>query len=107
MARARKTPGVPPMSEKAWQRIVTEAAQALSWRIYHTHDSRRSAAGFPDLCLVRRRRTIFAELKRDGGKATAEQQAWLEALRAAGQEAYLWMPKDWDDVQQALRREAR
>jgi hypothetical protein len=106
--KIRKAGAVPPMSEKAWQKIVTEAAAACGWkRQYHTFDSRRSAAGFPDLVLVRRRRVIFAELKRDGKSPTAEQAAWLAELREAGQEAYCWRPADWADVQQVLRRETR
>jgi len=38
-----------------------------------------------------------------------EQTAWLEALRAAGQEAYVWTNRDWEDgiVEAVLRREVQ
>ena len=40
-------------SERAFQTAVLELAQVTGWRSYHPHDSRRSAAGYPDLTLVR------------------------------------------------------
>lgn len=66
------------------------------WRTYHTHDSRRSEPGFPDLVLVHagQHRVIFAELKTATGRTTPEQDAWLADLTAAGVEAYLWRPAD-------------
>ena len=41
------------MTEREWQAQVVSAAQALGWTTYHTHDSRRSNKGWPDLVLVR------------------------------------------------------
>ena len=46
---------------------------------------------------------LFVELKRQNGKATAQQDVWLEALKAAGQEVYLWRPSDWDALEAVLR----
>ena len=43
----------PAPTEKQFQQSVVEVARTLKWRVYHTHDSRRSAAGFPDLVLTR------------------------------------------------------
>ena len=34
-------------TERAWQRTVTEAAEVLGWRCYHTWKSLHSAVGFP------------------------------------------------------------
>ena len=42
---------------------VIDLARLRRWLCYHTHDSRHSAAGFPDLLLVRGRRLMAAELK--------------------------------------------
>ena len=67
-------------TEAQFQRTVTEYAALTGWLWYHTHDSRRSHAGFPDLCLVRGDRLIFAELKSERGRVRLEQEAWLQAL---------------------------
>lgn len=87
-------------------RIITEAellatvvdmARALGWLVHHTHDSRRSESGVPDLLMVNnqhmgRPRVIFAELKSEGAKLTRGrtspktgrwlpgQREWLSAL---------------------------
>ena len=92
------------MSEATFQAQVIKLAEALMWVCYHTHDSRRSAAGFPDLVLVRSK-VIYAELKvesRSRGKVTIEQQAWIDALRNAGQYVYVWRPSDMPEIQRIL-----
>ena len=84
------------MSEKSLQDSVMDLARALGWRAYHTHDSRRSPAGFPDLVLVhpRQGRLLFRELKTMRGRVTPDQEAWLADLIAAGQDAAVWRPSD-------------
>lgn len=85
------------ITEAALQRAVEECARALGYMVYHTHDSRRSERGFPDLCLARARdgRFIMAELKTDRGRVRPEQREWLAALAACGIETYLWRARDW------------
>jgi hypothetical protein len=85
------------MTEKQLQAAIVGAAQRLNWLVYHTHDSRRSQPGFPDLVLVHvtRKVTLFRELKTMRGKVTTEQQQWLDALTNAGQDAAVWRPNDW------------
>ena len=90
------------MSEKEFQAQVLELARLCGWRVYHTHDSRRSAAGFPDLVLVKKQSLLFAELKTDTRDTTPEQQVWLEDLRAAGQEVHIWRPGNWATIQERL-----
>ena len=85
------------MSEMELQQAIIDYAEMRSYRVYHTHDSRRSQPGYPDLHLVRGDRSIFVELKREGKSPTAEQSAWLEALREAGHETYVWWPQQWID----------
>ena len=106
MTAATVAAGMPPftlqmaaaMREATLQSHVTGFAQSLGYLCYHTHDSRRSQPGFPDLVMVRAitGRLIFAELKTERGKQSAEQREWERALKASGQgEVYLWRPSDW------------
>lgn len=85
------------MSEATLQAQVITAARAVGWLVYHTHDSRRSQPGFPDLVLVHARqgRVLFRELKAERGRVHPKQREWLEALQAAGQNAAVWRPSDW------------
>ena len=99
-----RTVEAPKVSEKVFQATVLELAHLEGWLSYHTHDSRRSAAGFPDLVLVRPPRVIFAELKTAKGAMSPQQRLWIAALGACEVEAYIWRPADWPDIEQALRR---
>jgi hypothetical protein len=60
--------------------------------------------GWPDLALFRDGRRVYAEVKAPGKKASDTQLWVLSILRAAGNEAYVWLPKDWDEVERVLRR---
>ena len=97
----------PKLTEKRFMAQVVEYARLAGWLVYHTHDSRRSCAGFPDLLLVRGATILAAELKVGTKRPTAEQQAWLEALEAAGVPAYLWRPADWPEIERVLGSEIR
>lgn len=90
-------------TEKQWQAEVVRAARLLGWTAYHTHDSRRSEPGWPDLALVRDR-LVMAELKTDTGRISPDQQRWLDLLDGAGIETYVWRPRDIDDVLAVLKR---
>jgi len=90
-------------TERAFQNEVVRYARMMGWRLYHTHDSRRSEAGFPDLVLVRRPRLVWAELKSERGRLTDDQRAWIEELRACGQEVHVWRPSNWMIVAETLR----
>lgn len=95
------------MSERELQEAIIELAVALKFHVYHTHDSRRSVPGFPDLTLVngKRRRTIFAELKTTRGVVTPDQFDWLTTLATAGNHVHLWRPVDW--LTGSIERELR
>ena len=103
----------PPLTELDFMHQVTGYAVLRGWDWLHirpgrTKDSWRTpvsgtlGAGFPDLLLIRGSRIIFAELKRDGGKPTADQRRVLDVLGQAA-EAYCWTPKDWDFLERELR----
>lgn len=92
------------VSEKSWQQWVLEAAERFGWRWYHTHDSRRSNAGWPDLVLWRPPELVFVELKRQRGKVSAVQAQTLADLEDCGCEVHVWRPADDDVVLARLRR---
>lgn len=92
------------MNEKSFQGAVIEYADLTGWLSYHTHDSRHSAPGFPDLVLVRDNRLIFAELKTDTGRLSPAQRDWIEALSAAGAEVHVWRPSQWSEIIETLKR---
>ena len=79
------------ITEKDFQHTVVEAAKLYGWLCYHTHDSRRSEPGFPDLCLVREK-VLFREIKTDKGKLSPHQKLWGERLTDAGADWAIWRP---------------
>ena len=83
------------MSETELQVNVVGLAEAHHFLHYHTHDSRRSPAGFPDLTLVHKHtgRLIFAELKTEKGWASPQQRLWLTSLQRSPAEVFLWKPR--------------
>ena len=92
-----------PMTEAEFLASVTDVANLGQWFIYHTYDSRRSQAGFPDLVLAKNGRVIFAELKTKKGRVRPDQQMWLDELeKHRGIEVYLWRPADMDFIVKTL-----
>jgi hypothetical protein len=89
--------------ESEFQSQIVDTAQKLRWLVYHTHDSRRSAAGYPDLTLVRRDRLIFAEVKTEKGKTSPAQEIWLKALEDAGCKVFVWKPSMFDKIIEVLK----
>jgi hypothetical protein len=92
------------VKESELQRKVIETCNWLGLRHYHTFDSRRSPAGFPDLVVVGPHGVVFAELKAEKGKTSPQQDAWLSELSAAGATALLVRPRDFDDLVLHLKR---
>jgi uncharacterized protein with PIN domain len=99
---------LPVEPEQSFQRRVIKAARLFGWQlIYFTYDSRHSPEGYPDLTLCKPPRLIFAELKRDDAprRLPLAQEAWHDALcRCTGVEAYVWRPRDWQQIEKILRR---
>jgi hypothetical protein len=96
------------MTEADLTAAVLELLDALGWRACHHRPARTSsgwrtpvqgptATGWPDVVAVRGERIIAVELKVRCNRPTPAQVAWLEALGAAGVEAYVWTDTDWTD----------
>ena len=91
------------MTERQFQASVLDLARITGWLAYHTHNSRHSEKGFPDLCLVRDNVCIMAELKTDAGPVTPAQAAWITALDVVpGIDAVIWRPRHWATVEAIL-----
>jgi hypothetical protein len=91
--------------ERDFQSAVCQLAKTLGCIVYHTHDSRRSEPGFPDLVIVGRRGFMFRELKTQQGYVSDAQQMWLDKLTAAKADAAVWRPSDWPELVTAELRE--
>lgn len=102
-------------SENNFMSWILDFAKIKHWRVAHfrgawSKDGERyttpvqaQGKGFPDLCLVRDKRLIFAELKSSKGKVSPEQYDWLEALgKAGGIEVYTWRPTDRTLIEEIL-----
>lgn len=91
-----------PITEKQFMGQVVQLAKLFGWLVYHTHDSRRSIAGFPDLILLRGGRMLVIELKVGKNRATAEQVAWLREFSKTGAFVAVWTPEHWGEIQGTL-----
>jgi len=85
---------------------IRDLCKLFGWKMYFTWKSYHSPKGFPDLVLANpeQKRIIYAELKSEKGKLTPQQEEWLEALAACGQEVYLWRPVDFEGIVEVLRK---
>lgn len=105
--RARKPPALPPESEQSFQSRVVALAASLGWLVFSIPDSRKATMrGWPDLSLVRARggrpRVMFIECKTLAGKARPDQLVVLGLLTAAGMDARIARPSDWDALVEVL-----
>ena len=92
------------VSESQLSAAVVALAELHGWRVYTVRRSDRArvashtGAGFPDLLLVRAGLVRTVELKREAGRVSETQRAWLAALgECPGVEAGVWRPRDWHD----------
>jgi hypothetical protein len=101
------------ISERDWQRQVTDAAELFGWTWVHFRPARTEhgwrtpvsgplGKGWPDLTLVRER-IVYVELKAEGASLTPEQRAVHDALRAARAEVHTWRPSDLNPAMEVLR----
>ena len=104
----------PPITEAQFQSQITQYAELRGWEWLHVRAGRTEhgwrvpvsgtmAAGWPDLVLIRGRRIIFLEVKRQDGKVTADQSRVLLALNVATEGAWVVRPSDWDFIERELQ----
>jgi hypothetical protein len=101
------------ITERSWQDTVVQHARTAHWLVHFIPDTFHAKAkedhtfvtikqgdkGFPDLCMVSPDgRVIFAELKRELGRLSPEQEVWRDRLLKGGHEWFLWRPSQVDDV---------
>ena len=87
------------LSETKFQSEVIKAARRFGYLCYHTHNSRRSPSGFPDLVLAKNGAVLIAELKTDTAVVDDDDQIkWLHATQGA-----IWRPKHWDIIVKSLQ----
>ena len=87
------------ISEKGFMETITDLAEHKGWFHYHTHDSRRSTAGFPDLVLIKPPHVLFLEVKRENGKLSVAQADVLSMLWGCNDvQAAVVRPSDWDQI---------
>lgn len=91
-------------TEAQFQQQVVQLAGYYGWSVYHTHDSRRSHKGWPDIVLCRPPEVLFVELKGMKTRLTPEQKRWLADLTECGLETHLWRPTDFDELHVRLAR---
>lgn len=97
---------LPEMSEKEFATAFEKLLGYNGFTWYHTHDSRRSVAGFPDYCCIRANppRFLFAELKTEKGKLSDDQAKWIALLEVVGVEVHIWRPGDLPEINEILSR---
>jgi hypothetical protein len=80
-------------------------ARAAGWLVYHVHDARRSAPGWPDAFCVRNGRAVAVELKSATGRVSRDQALWIAELDSVfGITAFVARcPRDWRRLTEALR----
>jgi hypothetical protein len=99
-------------SEANFQDKIIQLATLAGWMV-HAERPAWSAkgyrtpiqgnAGWSDLVLCKPPRLIIAELKRESGKVSPDQEDWIISLGGCqGVEVYLWRPSDFDRIKQIL-----
>lgn len=82
------------MTEKELDGQIRLIARDLGLLLYHTFDSRRSRAGFPDLVVAGPHGVLFRELKADRGILSKAQKQWGVTLTQGGADYNVWWPAD-------------
>lgn len=99
-----------PITEAQFQRQVTDLATRLGWEWLHvekmgnvrgqwfTPTSGPLGTGWPDLVLIRRGTTVYAELKAEKGVLTEPQKRVCRILGDVSPHVYVWRPSDFPQI---------
>ena len=95
------------MTEKEFQGSIIKLFKWTKWDYYHTHDSRRSNPGWPDLVMWHEDHPglgiIYRELKKsDDEKPSKDQRRVLKGLKRCGADVQVWRPSDWPEIERLL-----
>jgi hypothetical protein len=102
------------VKESYFQSQVIMLAKLHGWLVMHTRAVEirpgvwktplQGHAGFPDLVLAHETKgVLFAELKADKNSRLSDmQKVWLQTLKEANMEVYVWRPKDIDTISRIL-----
>jgi len=104
------------ISEKDFQRQITDLAEMYGWEWRHFKDSRKAvvrggktflvgdddAKGWPDLVLVRPPELVIIEVKKELGKTSPEQDHWLDLLSGCGVDTFVARPSTFDEIRVRL-----
>lgn len=86
------------MTEKVFMRTVIDVCRLHGYTVFHTHDSRHSQPGFPDLEIIGHGRIFHRELKLDTGRTTPDQTACINLINQNGGDAAVWRPSMWPQI---------
>ena len=81
------------ISERDFQRSVTDLCDWLHLDWFHSLNSRGMRPGWPDLVIIGTR-VIYRELKTEVGVLSAEQRRVGSRLTQAGTDWAVWRPRD-------------
>jgi hypothetical protein len=87
-----------PITEKAFQATIVQAARYAGWRVYWVWNSMHSPKGWPDVVCLKDGRILIYEVKTEQGRIRPEQLECLALLQAAGIPARIVRPSDFDSV---------
>lgn len=104
------------MTHDEYLAACANLASVFGWKVAHFPKSKvgvknrwvtsvaYDGKGWPDLFLVHPKsgRSLAREIKVGRDKPSDEQAAWIEWLRAAGVDAGVWRPSDWDRIRLEL-----
>ena len=86
------------LTEAAFQTRITDFCERVRLKWFHDNDPLRNNPGWLDLTIGGPGGVLFRELKTDTGRLTTDQKDWLHLLQAAGYDAGVWRPRDWEHV---------